>query len=102
MLSTLPKAGTPLQSSNSPFIVPSPSTPAPSPVPGEPEKQLSSITSLSNARSIGHQQAAHILPQAQSLAVGTPGISASPLLAEFTNVDGNQCNASTMLGLSHR
>ncbi|KAK1307498.1 Mediator of RNA polymerase II transcription subunit 15a [Acorus calamus] len=98
MLSTLPKAGTPLQSSNSPFIVPSPSTPAPSPVPGEPEKQLSSITSLSNARSVGHQQAAHILPQAQSLAVGTPGISASPLLAEFTNVDGNQGNASTMLG----
>ncbi|THU68941.1 hypothetical protein C4D60_Mb08t09140 [Musa balbisiana] len=77
-------------SANSPFD-PSPSTPiAPSPIPGD-EKQLSGITSVPNAGRAGHQPTA-VAPQAQSLAVTTPGISASPLLAEFTSPDGNQTN----------
>ena len=32
----------------------------------------------------------------QSLAIGTPGISASPLLQEFTSPDGNILNSSTI------
>ncbi|URE30085.1 hypothetical protein MUK42_17947 [Musa troglodytarum] len=88
LLSSQIKTGTPLQSANSPFD-PSPSTPiAPSPIPGD-EKQLSGITSVPNAGRVGHQPTA-VAPQAQSLAVTTPGISASPLLAEFTSPDGNQ------------
>ncbi|KAL5707791.1 hypothetical protein ACHQM5_018652 [Ranunculus cassubicifolius] len=86
LMTSLPKSGTPLQSVNSPFIVPSPSTPlAPSPLPGDNEKQVSGISSLSNA---GYPPST--LTQAQSLAIGTPGISASPLLAEFIGTDGNQ------------
>lgn len=34
------------------------------------------------------------LTQANTLAIGTPGMSASPLLAEFTGADGNQGNAT--------
>ncbi|KAF2323105.1 hypothetical protein GH714_033489 [Hevea brasiliensis] len=50
LLSSLTKTGTPLQSANSPFVVPSPSTPlAPSPMPGDFEKPVSGISSLSNA-----------------------------------------------------
>ncbi|XP_064934657.1 mediator of RNA polymerase II transcription subunit 15a-like isoform X1 [Musa acuminata AAA Group] len=90
LLSSQIKTGTPLQSANSPFD-PSPSTPiAPSPIPGD-EKQISGITSVPNAGRVGHQPTA-VAPQAQSLAVTTPGISASPLLAEFTSPDGNQTN----------
>ncbi|XP_065865645.1 mediator of RNA polymerase II transcription subunit 15a-like [Euphorbia lathyris] len=89
LLSSLTKAGTPLQSANSPFIVPSPSTPlAPSPMPGDSEKPVSGLSSLSNAGNIGQQQATVAQPPAPSLAIGTPGISASPLLAEFTVSDG--------------
>ncbi|XP_065865649.1 mediator of RNA polymerase II transcription subunit 15a-like isoform X2 [Euphorbia lathyris] len=88
LLSSLTKAGTPLQSANSPFIVPSPSTPlAPSPMPGDSEKPVSGLSSLSNAGNIGQQQATVAQPPAPSLAIGTPGISASPLLAEFTVSD---------------
>ncbi|XP_047321626.1 mediator of RNA polymerase II transcription subunit 15a [Impatiens glandulifera] len=69
MLSSLTKTGTPLQSINSPYIIPSPPTPlVPSPMPGESEKVV--ITN------IGHPTAL----SSQSLAIGTPGISASPLL----------------------
>ncbi|GAB4827738.1 hypothetical protein Ancab_034624 [Ancistrocladus abbreviatus] len=97
MLPPLTKAGTPLQSANSPFVVPSPSTPlAPSPMPGDSEKPNSGLSSLSNAANIGHQQTAGAPPPAPSLAIGTPGISASPLLAEFTGSDGNHVNASTV------
>lgn len=94
LLNSLTKAGTPLQSANSPFIIPSPSTPlAPSPMPGESEKVNSGISSLSNA---GPQQTGGALvPPGQSLAIGTPGISASPLLAEFTSPDGNHGNGTT-------
>lgn len=82
----------PLQSANSPFIVPSPSTPfSSSSVPGDSEKQVSVISSLPNAGHISHPQIPIAPSQTQSL-VGTPGISASPLLAECTSQDGNQAN----------
>ncbi|KAG1361434.1 mediator of RNA polymerase II transcription subunit 15a [Cocos nucifera] len=91
------KAGTPLQSANSPFV-PSPSTPlAPSPIPADSEKQLSGLSSLTNAGHVGHQQSALAPPQTQSLAVGTPGISASPFLAEYTSPDGNQTNVPSVV-----
>ncbi|GMY18078.1 mediator of RNA polymerase II transcription subunit 15a-like isoform X5 [Fagus crenata] len=94
LLSSLTKAGTLLQSANSPFVVPSPSTPmAPSPMPGDSEKPVSGISSLSNAGNIGYQQKSDGAP-APSLAIGTSGISASPLLAEFTAPDGNHGNAT--------
>ncbi|CAK7356973.1 unnamed protein product [Dovyalis caffra] len=95
LLSSLTKTGTPMQSANSPFVVPSPSTPlAPSPMPGDSEKPLSGISSLSNAGNNVHQP---IVAQASapSLAIGTPGISASPLLAEFTSPDGAHGSALT-------
>ncbi|KAA8543582.1 hypothetical protein F0562_021672 [Nyssa sinensis] len=95
---SLTKAGTPLQSANSPFVVPSPSTPLdPSPIPGESEKVNFGVSSLSNAGNIGHQQIAGALAPAQSFAVGTAGISTSPLLAEFTSPDANHANVSTVV-----
>ncbi|XP_057501857.1 mediator of RNA polymerase II transcription subunit 15a-like [Actinidia eriantha] len=98
MLTSLTKSGTPLQSASSSFVVPSPSTPlAPSPMPEESEKVNSGVPTLSNGGNIGHQQTAGAVTPAQSLAIGTPGISASPLLAEFTSPDGNHGNASTVL-----
>ncbi|XP_041014898.1 mediator of RNA polymerase II transcription subunit 15a-like isoform X2 [Juglans microcarpa x Juglans regia] len=94
VLSSITKAGTPLQSANSPFVVPSPSTPlAPSPMPGDSEKPISSVSSLSNAGNIAHQQTSGVAAPAPSLAIGTPGISASPLLAEFTGQEGTHANA---------
>ncbi|KAI3900718.1 hypothetical protein MKW92_003352 [Papaver armeniacum] len=97
LLSSLTKTGTPLQSANSPFIVPSPSTPlAPSPIHGNPEKQTSGVSSLSNSGNIGEVHSTASLGQVQSLAINTPGISASPLLAELTGPDGNQVTSSTI------
>ena len=94
LLTSIPKAGTPLQSANSPFIVPSPSTPlAPSPMPGDSEKPVPGVSSLSNAGNVGGQQTNVVVTPAQSLAIGTPGISASPLLAEFSGPDGTHGNA---------
>jgi PAX-interacting protein 1 len=88
-LPSLTKVGTPLQSSNSPFGVPTPSPPmAPSPMLGDSEKPIPGVSS-SNAANVGQNAAA----PAQSLAIGTPGISASPLLAEFSGPDGTFCNA---------
>ncbi|KAK7260944.1 hypothetical protein RIF29_27246 [Crotalaria pallida] len=82
------KVATPLQSSSSPFVGPTPSPPlAPSPMPGESEKSIPGFSSISNATNIGHQQTAGAAAPAQSLAIGTPGISASPLLAEFSGPD---------------
>jgi len=93
-LPSVTKVGTPLQSANSPFIIPTPSPPlAPSPMPGDFEKPISGVSSISNAANIGHQQTAGGTAPAQSLAIGTPGISASPLLAEFTGPDGAHGNA---------
>ncbi|KAK9156582.1 hypothetical protein Scep_003156 [Stephania cephalantha] len=98
LLTPFSKAGTPLQSTNSPFIVASPPTPlAPSPMPGDSEKQASGVTLIPNAGNGGQPQATSALAQAQSLAIGTPGISASPLLAEFTSPDGNQGTASAII-----
>ncbi|KAJ6842711.1 mediator of RNA polymerase II transcription subunit 15a [Iris pallida] len=82
----------PLQAANSPFIVSSPSTPfSSSSIPGDSEKQISVISSVPNAGHISHPQIPIAPNQTQSL-VGTPGISASPLLAEWTSQDGNQPN----------
>jgi PAX-interacting protein 1 len=93
-LPSLTKVGTPLQSANSPFVVPTPSPPlAPSPMPGDFEKPISGVSSISNAANVGHQQTGGAAAPAQSLAIGTPGISASPLLAEFTGPDGAHGNA---------
>ncbi|XP_047166933.1 mediator of RNA polymerase II transcription subunit 15a-like isoform X2 [Vigna umbellata] len=88
------KVATPLQSSNSPFVGPTPSPPlAPSPMPGESEKSVPCVSSISNAANIGHQQTGGVVAPPQSLAIGTPGISASPLLAEFSGQDGAHGNA---------
>ncbi|MQM05922.1 hypothetical protein Taro_038733, partial [Colocasia esculenta] len=87
-LSSVPKAGTPLQSTNSPFVVPSPSTPL-----DDHEKQVSGISAVSNAANVGHQQISAAPTQGQSLAVGTPGISASPLLDEYIGSDVSHLNA---------
>lgn len=88
------KAGTPLHSANSPFV-PSPSPPvAPSPIPVDSDKPLSNLSSLTSTGQAGHQQTS-LAPQTQSIAVNTPGISASPLLAEFTSADGIQANVPT-------
>jgi PAX-interacting protein 1 len=93
--SSVTKTGTPLQSANSPFVVPSPSTPlAPSPMPGDSDKPVSGISSILNTGNIVHQPSV-AQAQAPSLAVGTPGISASPLLAEFTSPDGAHGGALT-------
>ncbi|XP_022154411.1 mediator of RNA polymerase II transcription subunit 15a [Momordica charantia] len=94
LLSSITKTGTPLQSASSPFVVPSPSTSpvAPSPIPGDSEKPMSAVSSLTNAGNTG-QQTSVSGTQAQSLAIGTPGISASPLLAEFSGTDGSYVNA---------
>jgi len=93
-LPSLTKVATPLQSANSPFVVPTPSPPlAPSPMPGDAEKPISGVALISNAANIGYQQSGGATAPAQSLAIGTPGISASPLLAEFTGPDGALGNA---------
>ncbi|KAI3965877.1 hypothetical protein MKX01_010834 [Papaver californicum] len=93
MLTSLPKVGTPLQSINSPSVCLSPSTPVDSsPLPGKPEKQTAGLSSLSNAGNIGQAppQVSSLPELAQSIAIGTPGISASPLLKDFISAEGNQ------------
>ncbi|KAK8451737.1 hypothetical protein SEVIR_6G258400v4 [Setaria viridis] len=90
------KTGTPLHSANSPFV-PSPSPPvAPSPIPVDSDKPLSNLSSLTSTGQAGHQQTS-LAHQSQSIAVNTPGISASPLLAEFTSADGSQANVPTQV-----
>ncbi|KAH0997812.1 hypothetical protein GBA52_021676 [Prunus armeniaca] len=87
------KAGT----SSSPYVIPSPSTPmAPSSMPGDSEKP----SSLANAGKIGHLQATGVGSQIQSLAIGTPGISASPLLAEYSVPDGTHVKSMSSNALS--
>ncbi|KAL9668082.1 hypothetical protein QQ045_002456 [Rhodiola kirilowii] len=101
MLSSLSKAGTPLQSVNSPFVVPSPSTPlAPSPMPGDSEKLNSNVSTLTTAGNTRLQQSALPPAPSQSLAIGTPGISASPLLAEFSNHDATHGTTSAVVAKS--
>ncbi|KAH8479411.1 hypothetical protein H0E87_007657, partial [Populus deltoides] len=67
---------------------------APSPMPGDSDKPVSGISSLLNTGNIVHQPSVAQAP-APSLAIGTPGISASPLLAEFTSPDGAHGGALT-------
>lgn len=69
---------------------------APSPMPGDSEKP----SSLSNAGNVGHQPTTGVGAQVQSLAIGTPGISASPLLAEFSVPDTHINALSTISGKS--
>ncbi|KAL5072432.1 hypothetical protein RYX36_011416 [Vicia faba] len=89
---SLAKVVTPLQSSNSPFGVPTPSPPmAPSPMLVDSEKFVPGVSS-SSAANIGQHIGGAAAP-AQSLAIGTPGISASPLLAEFSGPDCAYFNA---------
>ncbi|KAJ6932338.1 mediator of RNA polymerase II transcription subunit 15a-like isoform X1 [Populus alba x Populus x berolinensis] len=67
---------------------------APSPMPGDSDEPVSGISSLFNTGNIVHQPfVAQAL--APSLAIGTTGISASPLLAEFTSPDGAHGGALT-------
>ncbi|KAK4476686.1 hypothetical protein RD792_015846 [Penstemon davidsonii] len=95
------KASTPLQSANSPFIVPSPSTSmAPSPMPGDSEKLNSGVSLLSNAGNNLLHPITGPSVTAQSLAIGTPGISASPLLAEFTSPDSHGVASTIVSGNS--
>ncbi|GKV15586.1 hypothetical protein SLEP1_g26366 [Rubroshorea leprosula] len=100
--SSMTKTGTPLQSANSSFVVPSPSSPsAPSPLSGVSEKPMAGTSLLSNTESVGNQPVTAVQVGSQSLAIGTPGISASPLLAEFTGGDTTQGHAlSTVSGKS--
>ncbi|XP_028778373.1 mediator of RNA polymerase II transcription subunit 15a isoform X3 [Neltuma alba] len=94
LLPPLTKVSTPLQSANSPFVVPTPSPPlAPSPMPVDSEKPISGVSSITTTANLGHQQTGGAAAPAQSLAIGTPGISASPLLAEFSGPDGAHGNA---------
>lgn len=91
----------PMQSGNSPFTVPSPSTPSASPLPGDLEKMGGGASSaLTNIGHHAHGQSSGAVLTSQSLAIGTPGISASPLLAEFTSPDGNGAVASIGSGKS--
>ncbi|XP_011014848.1 PREDICTED: mediator of RNA polymerase II transcription subunit 15a-like isoform X1 [Populus euphratica] len=67
---------------------------ADAPMPGDSDKPVSGISSLLNTGNIVHQPfVAQAL--APSLAIGAPGISASPLLAEFTSPDGVHGGALT-------
>ncbi|KAK6947408.1 hypothetical protein RJ641_000881, partial [Dillenia turbinata] len=74
LLTSLTKAGTPLQSGSSPFVVP----PPPSPMPGDSEKVSSGVSSLANAGNSGHQQTSGAPASAPSLAIGTPGCQHHP------------------------
>ncbi|KAG2321308.1 hypothetical protein Bca52824_014521 [Brassica carinata] len=88
VMSSVNKMGTPLQPANSPFVVPSPSTPlAPSPMQVDSEKPSGAIGNSARQQATGIMQSV-----VQSIAIGTPGISASPLLQELTSPDGNNLN----------
>ncbi|KAJ6932248.1 hypothetical protein NC651_007846 [Populus alba x Populus x berolinensis] len=67
---------------------------APSPMPGDSDKPVSGISSLLNTGNIVHQPSV-VQALAPSLAIGTPGISVSPLLADFTSPDGAHGGALT-------
>ncbi|RAL39851.1 hypothetical protein DM860_013052 [Cuscuta australis] len=98
-LAPLTKVATPLQSTSSPLVVPSPSTPlVQSPMPGESEKVSPGITSLPSAGNIAYQKAPCASALGQSLSIATPGISASPLLDEFSSLDGTHANVASISG----
>ncbi|KAD6453822.1 hypothetical protein E3N88_08528 [Mikania micrantha] len=81
------------KSANSPRTAPSPSTSSASPIPGE---LINGVSSLSNVGNVGHQLPSYAVLPTQSLSIGTPGISASPLLAEFTSPDGNNGDVASI------
>ncbi|OMO54455.1 putative transcription cofactor [Corchorus capsularis] len=88
LITSISKPRTPLQSANSPFAVPSPSTPlAPSPMPVESEKPVPGTSTLSDAANIGYQQGTGVHAVSGPVTISTPGpgISASPLLADDTH-----------------
>ncbi|XP_018440062.1 mediator of RNA polymerase II transcription subunit 15a isoform X2 [Raphanus sativus] len=90
VMSSINKMATPLQPAHSPFVVPSPSTPlAPSPMQVDSEKPSGAMGNTARQQATGIMQSG-----VQSIAIGTPGISASPLLQEFTSPDGNNLNPS--------
>ncbi|CAK9188559.1 unnamed protein product [Ilex paraguariensis] len=88
------KAGTPSQSTTSPFIVPSPSTPlTSSSILVDSQKNTSSIYPLPIAEDTKQPQAVpakQTAIQNQSIATSTPGILSSPLPTDFTSLEGNQ------------
>ncbi|OMP01458.1 putative transcription cofactor [Corchorus olitorius] len=85
-LTSISKPRTPLQSANSPFAVPSPSTPlAPSHMPVESEKPVPGTSTLSDAANIGRQQGTGVHAVSGPVKISTPGILASPLLADDTH-----------------
>ncbi|OMO54453.1 hypothetical protein CCACVL1_27776 [Corchorus capsularis] len=89
-LTSISKTRSPLQSANSPFVAPSPSTPlAPSPMPLESEKPVPSTSTLSDAANAGHQRGTGIHAVSGPVKISTPGISASPLLADDTHDTGS-------------
>ncbi|KAG0479987.1 hypothetical protein HPP92_010845 [Vanilla planifolia] len=91
LLPTLAKTGTPMQTTDSTFVIPSPSTSiAPSPQSGNSEKFASSVISTQATGQSTNHHGSTAPPKAQSISVTTPGISASPLLAEFTTQESNQ------------
>ncbi|XP_078444073.1 mediator of RNA polymerase II transcription subunit 15a-like isoform X2 [Wolffia australiana] len=91
LLPSIPKAASPLQSSNSPFIYPSLSTPlVPSPLLVDHDKQMSSFPLTGS--NVALQQVTAAPLQVQLLTFSTPGISASPLLANYVSAYGSQAN----------
>ncbi|KAK9132052.1 hypothetical protein Scep_011580 [Stephania cephalantha] len=99
LVSCLSRAGTPLQSTNSSIIAvlsPSTSLAQYSPAQGDPEKPSSAVSSHSNAGSTVDQQAVS-LAKPHSAVISTPGISASPLLAESTPTDNYQFSAPAIV-----
>ncbi|RZC49662.1 hypothetical protein C5167_018078 [Papaver somniferum] len=58
--------------------------------------KTSGVSSQSNTGNIGHVHNTAYLGEVQSPAIGTPGISASPLIEEFTGPNGNQVTSSTI------
>ncbi|KAI5392426.1 hypothetical protein KIW84_077000 [Lathyrus oleraceus] len=92
---SLATVATPLQSSYSPFGLPVPSPPmAPSPKLVVSEKPVPGVSS-SSAANVGQHTGGAASP-AQTLAIRTHGISASPLLAEFSGLDDAYFNAFTI------
>ncbi|PWA91317.1 hypothetical protein CTI12_AA091680 [Artemisia annua] len=88
VLTSVTKSSTPSQSVNSSFIVSSPSTISTSHMVGDSGKADSGAPPRCIAGNIGNQSI---------LTIATPGISASPLLSEFTSPDGNHGNGASIV-----
>ncbi|KAK4746955.1 hypothetical protein SAY87_025992 [Trapa incisa] len=98
LLTTITNTGTPLQTTSSTFMAPSPSTPlalSPRPVDSENQKPASDMSSLPDAGNLSHQHTTTAPAGAHYLAIGTAGTSASLLLPEFSGPDGSHGVAST-------